>query len=122
VRSLACEAGRAGRDTLATLKKGDFMSDNLYQEAIKIWLSKREDSRGKRRFWAEDIKEIKFGEGNYGVCETCDDPYVSIDFLVERNGKKVWHQMDIEDISPIQIVKECMDIYLTLVHRKEFIT
>lgn len=98
------------------------MNDNLYHEALKIWITKHEWSAGRGRFWAEDIKEVKFGEGNYGSCPTCNEPYFSIDYLVERSGKEQWHQMDIENISPATIVKECLEIYLNLTHRKQLIT
>lgn len=89
---------------------------NLYNEALKIWVSRK---IGSGKFWAEDILEIKFGEGDHGVCETCHDPYLSLDVLVERSGKKKWHQMDIEGYPMDQIIQECLEIYLTLAHRSE---
>ena len=92
---------------------------DLYNEALKIWAVRQ---IGSDRFWAEDVLEVKFGEGNHGVCETCDDPYLSMDILTERSGKKKWHQIDIEHITPTEIVKECMEIYMTLSHQKKYIT
>jgi hypothetical protein len=83
---------------------------NLYEEAIKIWISRK----SSRECWAEDIKEIKFGEDNWGACPTCDDPYMAIFFRYERNGKSKWSSIAVENVSPADMISECMEIYKTL--------
>jgi hypothetical protein len=91
------------------------MSDHLYNESVKIWAAR---TVGSGIFWAEDIDKIEFGEGNYGYCETCDDPYSSIEITYTRNGKTKKVDFDLSHITPTQLVKECMDIYLTLYHKE----
>lgn len=64
--------------------------------------------------WAEDITKVKFGEGNYGACPTCDDPYFAIEYEITRNGKKTKHFLDVENMPPAKVVEECLEIYKTL--------
>lgn len=88
---------------------------SAYAEAVKVWVARKASSSKNHMVWAEDITEVKFGEGDWGACPTCSDPFVAIIYTIKRNGKSTTHYMDIEEMSLADIVQECMDIYKTLI-------
>lgn len=86
---------------------------NLYDTAIKIWIARKVSTR-HYHLDAEDITSYSFGDGHTGACETCWEEFVAL--IYTTNKDKHTHYIELEDISPVEMLEQCIEIYKTLSH------
>ena len=89
----------------------------LYEEAIREWVARRLRGRGHTEFTRDRIRNVRFGiaEGWPGTDVTPgDEDYAALTCEILDGKKWKEHQENIEYVSPVEVVQQCLAIYAEL--------